>query len=82
MWLAHEPVHITDPIGCGELDPIQLSILGGPGSFVINGLGYFPKKELTHLLICEGKIPDVDINNFLATSKLLIINLYRSFFIY
>ena len=51
MWLAHKPVHITTPIGCGESDPVQPSILRGPGSLVINGLGYFPKKEPTMVQI-------------------------------
>ena len=50
MWLAHKPVHITTLIGHGESDPVQPSILGGPGSLVINGLGYFPKKEPTYPL--------------------------------
>ena len=30
-----------------------------------------------HLLLCEGKINDVDINKFSPPSKLLIINLCR-----
>ena len=47
MWLAHKPVHIRTPIGRGEPDLVQPSILGGPRSLVINGLGYFPKKEPT-----------------------------------
>ena len=45
MKLAHKPVHMMTPIGCGEPDPVQPSILGGPRSLVINGLGYFPEKE-------------------------------------
>ena len=32
-----------------------------------------------HLLPCDDKITDVDINDFLTTFKLLIIYLYRSF---
>ena len=33
------------PIGHEEPDPVQPSILGGPRSLVINGLGYLPKKK-------------------------------------
>ena len=51
MWLAHKPVHITTPTGCGEPDPVQPSILRGLRSLVINGLGYFPKKEPTMVQI-------------------------------
>ena len=58
------------PIGCGELDPVQPSILGGPRSLVINGLRYFPKKG-THtegnaqakLLGLEFQIPQVLYKN-------------------
>ena len=49
MWLAHKPVYIMTPIGCGEPDLVQSSILRGPGSLVINGLGYFLKKEPTNI---------------------------------
>ena len=45
MWLAHKLVHITTPIGHEEPDPVQPSIPRGPRSFVINGLGYLPKKR-------------------------------------
>ena len=50
MWLVHKLVHITTPIGHGELDLVQQFTLGGPRSLVINGFGYFPKKEPTLLL--------------------------------
>ena len=49
MWLAHKPVHIMTPISYREPYLVQPSILGGPRSLVINGLGYFPKKEPTHV---------------------------------
>ena len=49
MWLAHKPVHITTPIGHEEPDLVKPSILRGPGSLVINRLGYFQKKG-THTL--------------------------------
>ena len=44
MWLAHKLFLITTPVGCGEPDPVQPFILGGPGFFAINGSGYLPKK--------------------------------------
>ena len=55
MWLVQKPVHITTPIGRGELDLVhptsnQTPILEGPRSFVIIGPGYHLKKENDILL--------------------------------